>query len=478
MAVRVAATIKPMNDQTFPVAEAENLTIETDKTLHTKETIQDLYDTHRLGGLTDPVAANKMLVSKAATAPDTGYVWETVDADNDELANSAGYQTSSDVSTAIGTALTADFGANHASGQIVLNSSNAGSVQVGPTATGVTVTGGTSGSSITVGGPLAASNVTIASNGITIHGVAVATMTDIAGVAWTTQKVASYQDLPNPGSEHVVYFVPDPSATSPDIYEEYIWTIVDDTTTPVTYGYEKLGDTNISLAASNITYTNVAQTGVTNVAGSLDTIITDTQNIHNQLDILNAAIDLVIKSYTMSPATTDYEKGSTISANGLTFTWSVNKPLSALTFDGTSLAVSATTAKNSAAVSANKTFTLNATAGSQTASKSISIRFLDSVYYGSSATGIFDSTFVRGLSNSVLKASYSGSYAITVATDQYGFIAFPTYMNAPAKCKIGGFDTEMEIAGTFNVTNASGHVEEYILYGTTNSSLGSITLVY
>ncbi len=471
MAVRVADTIKPMGAGTYPVAEAENLTIETDKTLHTKKTIQELYDDQELGGLKDPTAANKMLVSKEVSGD---LVWSEVDADNDELGNSAGYQTSSDVSSAIGTALAADFGANHASGQIVLNSSNAGSIQVGPTATGVTVTGGSSGSSITVGGPLAASNVTITSTGIAINGDAVATQADIAGIQWTVSVVSS---LPATGAERILYLVPS-GGSSGDIYEEYIWVVTDSTTNPPTYGYEKIGDTQLSMDASDITYANVSQTGVDNVADSLDTIITDTQDIHNQLDILNAAIDLVIKSYTMSPATTDYEKGSTIAANDLTFTWSVNKPLSALTFDGTSLAVSATTAKNSAEVSTNKTFTLSATAGSQTASKSISIRFLDPVYYGSSATGTYDSSFVRALSNSALKASYPGSYAITVATDQYGFIAFPTYMNAPTKCKIGGFDTEMETAGTINVTNASGHAEEYILYRTTNPSLGSITLVY
>ena len=279
MAVRVADTIKPMGAGTYPVAEAENLTIETDKTLHTKKTIQELYDDQELGGLKDPTAANKMLVSKEVSGD---LVWSEVDADNDELGNSAGYQTSSDVSSAIGTALAADFGANHASGQIVLNSSNAGSIQVGPTATGVTVTGGSSGSSITVGGPLAASNVTITSTGIAINGDAVATQADIAGIQWTVSVVSS---LPATGAERILYLVPS-GGSSGDIYEEYIWVVTDSTTNPPTYGYEKIGDTQLSMDASDITYANVSQTGVDNVADSLDTIITDTQDIHNQLDIL------------------------------------------------------------------------------------------------------------------------------------------------------------------------------------------------
>ena len=119
MAVRVADTIKPMGSGTFPVAEADNLTIETDKTLHTKESIQSLYDRHALGGLGVPSAANKMLVSKEVSSE---LVWQEVDADNDELGNSAGYQTSSDVSSAISTALSTTLGSNYASGQFEANS--------------------------------------------------------------------------------------------------------------------------------------------------------------------------------------------------------------------------------------------------------------------------------------------------------------------------------------------------------------------
>jgi len=443
MAVRVADTIKPMGAGEFPVAEAENLVIETDHTLHTKKTIQKLYDDKELGGLKDPEAAGKMLVSKAATAPATGYVWAEVDADNDELGNSAGYQTGSDVSTAIGTALSTVFGANYASGDITAES-------------------------ITLTSASPSHEVVISPNGITIDTIQVATINDVTGVAWTTTVVSG--DLPNPGQERVLY-LKSSGGTTPDIYDEYVWVVVDSSTTPATYGYEKIGSTQLSMSASDITYTNVSQPGVTNVAASLDQVITD-------LATLNAAIDLVIKSYTVSPATLNFEKGSTIAAESLTFTWSINKPLTALTFDGTSVATSSTTGTNASAVSSSKTFTLTATAGSQTASKSITFNFYDSVYWGSSVTGTYNSAFVRALSNSALKANYKGSYALTVATNEYGFIAFPSSMNAPAQCKIGGFDTEMELAGTFNVTNASGATAEYKLYKTTNPSLGTITFVY
>lgn len=58
--------------------------------------------------------------------------------------------------------------------------------------------------------------------------------------------VASYQDLPVTGVKGTFYLVPH-TAQSHDIYDEYIWTVVDDTTTPPTYGYELIGTTSVDL---------------------------------------------------------------------------------------------------------------------------------------------------------------------------------------------------------------------------------------
>lgn len=44
-----------------------------------------------------------------------------------------------------------------------------------------------------------------------------------------------------------IFLVPS-GGTAPDIYEEYVWTIIDASTTPVTYGYEKIGTTQIDLS--------------------------------------------------------------------------------------------------------------------------------------------------------------------------------------------------------------------------------------
>lgn len=431
MAVRVADVIKPMGSATFPVAEASDVSIVAND--GTVKRIQDMYDNKELGGLADPTAANKMLVSKEVSSE---LVWQEVDADNDELGNSAGYQTSSDVSSAISTALSTTLGVNYASGEFEANS-------------------------ITLATSSPSSTVSILPSGISINGSPVATQADIQGITWTVSVVSS---LPAQGQERVLYLVEDSSGSGTDAYEEYIWVVTDSSTTPPTYGYEKIGDTNISLAATNITYSSNLQVGVTNVGASLDA--------------LNNAVPLQITSYSMTPSTEVYEKGTTLAAGDITLTWNTNKVLSSQTMNGTALASDARSYTNPSPISSFQLFLLICYNGTQSVGQPLTIRFWDSVYWGSSATGTYDSAFVRALSNSNLKEDYQGEYSMTVATNEYGFIAFPSSMDAPAKCKINGMVTDMELAGTFNVTNASGATSEYKLYRTTNHSLGTLTLEY
>lgn len=44
-----------------------------------------------------------------------------------------------------------------------------------------------------------------------------------------------------------IFLVPN-GGVVPNIYDEYIWTVIDTTTTPVTYGYEKIGTTEVDLS--------------------------------------------------------------------------------------------------------------------------------------------------------------------------------------------------------------------------------------
>ena len=54
------------------------------------------------------------------------------------------------------------------------------------------------------------------------------------------------QSLPASGSTNTIYLVPN-SGTGTNIYDEYVWVIVDSSTTPATYGWEKIGSTAVDL---------------------------------------------------------------------------------------------------------------------------------------------------------------------------------------------------------------------------------------
>ena len=55
--------------------------------------------------------------------------------------------------------------------------------------------------------------------------------------------------LPASGTEGVAYMVP--NATDNTKYDVYVWEIVDDTTTPATYGWKQLSQANIAVDLSN-----------------------------------------------------------------------------------------------------------------------------------------------------------------------------------------------------------------------------------
>lgn len=200
-------------------------------------------------------------------------------------------------------------------------------------------------------------------------------------------------------------------------------------------------------------------------------------------DDVNKLLDKVeyvapsISSFTISPNVTVYEIGHAIAANALTFTWSLNKSVTSIVFDGLSLSASLRTTKNATSITANKTFTLTVSDGQKTTSKSLSISFQPKIYYGaSSKTSGFDSAFVLGLANSRLCSSRVGSFTMTAGNDEYAYVCIPARYGTPS-VKIGGFDTELVLAGTISNKNESSYTESYNIYRTGQKNLGTMTMV-
>ena len=174
-----------------------------------------------------------------------------------------------------------------------------------------------------------------------------------------------------------------------------------------------------------------------------------------------------------------FEMGTVISAP-ITFTWSTNKDITSQTLTGCTLAdASVRSAIYDTNVSSDKTFTLTVSDGENSASSSVSYKFLNKVYYGSaSEPDVYDSAFILGLANSKFATTIKGSYPITVESGQFGYIACPKSFNAPSECYIGGFLTTLENAGEISFTNASGGVATYTILRTGKSGLGSLTMEF
>lgn len=65
------------------------------------------------------------------------------------------------------------------------------------------------------------------------------------------------------------FFLVPNSGTTPNIYDEYIYTVVDATTTPATYGYEKIGTTAVDLSGY-VQYTDISLMTNQQIADAVD----------------------------------------------------------------------------------------------------------------------------------------------------------------------------------------------------------------
>ena len=220
----------------------------------------------------------------------------------------------------------------------------------------------------------------------------------------------------------------------------------------------------INNSADNINYQNSNYPLWTNVKKTLDGII--------------AKIDYIkpeITSFT-STAQAVYEVGQKIS--NIVFNWTTNKNVTTQTLTDCTINADSRTATYTNEISSNKTFTLTIGDGQNTASKSISIAFRNKIYYGSaSIPSNFNSAFILGLSKKQFATSKSGSFSITVGSNEYGFIAFPSSFGTLTSVKIGGFDTDVTSCGNISFTNSSNGVATYSIYRTGRHSLGAITMV-
>ena len=215
--------------------------------------------------------------------------------------------------------------------------------------------------------------------------------------------------------------------------------------------------------ADDISYQNSKYSSWTNVKKALDGIIAKVDYIKPE-----------ITSFT-STAQEVYEFGQKVS--NIVFNWTTNKDVTTQTLTDCTINVDSRTATYINDITSNKTFTLEIGDGQNTTSKNISISFRNKIYYGSaSIPSSFDSAFILGLSNKQFATGKNGTYTVSVASNEYGFLAYPSSFGNISSVYIGGFETEVENCGTISFTNASGGTTNYNIYRTTQNGLGTIKM--
>ena len=170
-----------------------------------------------------------------------------------------------------------------------------------------------------------------------------------------------------------------------------------------------------------------------------------------------------INTFTASP--TSCEMGS---SNTINLTWTLSKTAN-LTINGTPVSGSSYTATG---VTANQTYTLAATDGETSDSKSVSVSFANQIYYGAAA----NTDSVASLSGKVLSNTKGRTITVNAASGNYIIYALPKRLGT-VTFKVNGFDGGFSSPEEKNLTNASGYTEAYYVYKSTNAGLGNTTVV-
>lgn len=171
------------------------------------------------------------------------------------------------------------------------------------------------------------------------------------------------------------------------------------------------------------------------------------------------------------------EKGNTL--NELTLKWQLNKDPETILMNGqvrADLKTLRSLTLKDMALTVDKTFMLQVTdEKGKTAQKNTSVVFQNGVYYGvSEIPEEVNNTFILSLSRS-LQGSRTKTFSTTSTEGQYVWYAFPSRYGTPV-FNVGGFDGGFIKAASISFTNASGYTEEYAVYRSDNSNLGTKTI--
>jgi hypothetical protein len=187
-------------------------------------------------------------------------------------------------------------------------------------------------------------------------------------------------------------------------------------------------------------------------------------------------------------STIEIGTGAYRSTGTITFTASYNNgpPIgSTITLSGWSaLAMSTpfTSTKNIVnldypSVGGTRVFTLTSQKGGTTATSNITNTFVNRRWWGvSTVSGSYSEANVESLANFDLSNSKANTFTLSPTTGEYIIYAYPTRLGT-ATFTVGGFEGGFNSPETVSITNGFGFTENFYVYRSINTNLGSTTVV-
>lgn len=226
------------------------------------------------------------------------------------------------------------------------------------------------------------------------------------------------------------------------------------------YSGEKISEEKLDIIDENFMS---LQADVDSNKASITAMINKVDDVNNPLTV-NLSLDKTVA-----------EKGSKVES--LTVSWSCSKSPNSQTFEGEPIDASLRSYLYTTDLTDSKTFTLTATTiGGTTVTKTVSLNFVNGIYYGaSSISGTYDSTLINSLTK-VLSENKNKSYTVNSTLNTYIYFCYPKRLGLVNSFSVGGFSGGFDLITTISFNNASNFSEDYYIYRSTNSSLGNTTI--
>ena len=121
----------------------------------------------------------------------------------------------------------------------------------------------------------------------------------------------------------------------------------------------------------------------------------------------------------------------------------------------------------------SRTLTLNVTGVNNSPSSTFTITFVNNVYYSTSSLSAASVPQIVSAGTTILSNSKARSFTVNAGTGEYIYYSYPSRVGT-ASFTVGGFAGGFQLISTESHTNSAGYTENYYIYRSDNSSLGSI----